>query len=273
MSDPQTEILDVKRLVGAWLPKELKSAYDDTFVIKWQDEEEYAERPKAPFATFRFMNPVQGRTIKNFRKDRRQVQTTETFTFADGQPDYQVATRDIDVIVSVTGTLAGVDHTFVQGTDYEKASSPNYTFSSDLLHWIDGGAKPDDDTDFVLTYKYVVIDFFSAQNSTEVVRLTLHVTDLKMNTDAGISRDYVKNRLCDQLYEGLMAFLTNNSGKNLAPNQGSLVYRGAQQINNLRSDKGESLSRRAVDIAFVRRQIVYRETAPRIGSVPVPVST
>lgn len=264
-------MLELKALVGSFAPKVLATSFDDSFTIKWVDDDEYAKREAAPYGTFRLGNPVPGRTVKNYRKDYRLLSDTDIFTFAEAQTDYQVQFRDIDAITSVNGIVGGSPHTFVDNIDYKDASSPNYNLSKDVVRWLEDGTHPDEGTDFTVVYDYPVIDMFYAKYSMIPVRLILHVGD---HQGIGlIVRKYAKTRLGQQLYESLVGYLTANQGKELSGTAGAFVMNGVHEVNILRTDKAESLSRWVVDVQFNRRQLVFKETVPRIGSAIPTVST
>lgn len=264
---PRTQIIDVKKLVGAWLPKELTVANGDSFDIKWHDEDEYHKREDAPYGTFRVMVITPGRLMKSFKREMRLIQDSDVFAYDPDAPYYQVEARDIREIVSVVGTKDGQPHTFVANTDYIADSSPGYSLTDDAVYWVDGGAKPDAGTQFQVTYKYPLIDIYHAQFSNISIRITIHATELRAG-QRGATADYAKSRLCGQLWEALFAYLTLQRGINLGPTQGSFVFNNATEINIMRTDKGESIARKSIDLSWSRRQEVFEQTVTSIGSVP-----
>lgn len=268
---PETQILDVKKLVGAWLPKTLKVANGDTFQIKWHDEDEYHPREDAPYGTFRVMSINPGRTVKSFKREQRLLDDTDTFTYAAATPFYQVETKDIVEVVSLTGTRLGSPYTFVKDTDFEVTSSPNYTLITDCIKWLDGGLKPDEGTSFTLAYKYPLYDIYYAQYSSLTFRLTIHATELRSG-QRGATKDYAKSRLCGELWEALSGFLALKKGANLGPTAGSFIFFSLVEINVMRTDKGESIAKKSIDLLWTRRQEVFEQTVTRIGSAPAPVT-
>lgn len=279
MPDPVTQVLDIKKLVGAWLPKKLKVANGDEFKIEWHDEDEYHERRDAPFGSFRVMLIVPGRSTKSFKRESRELTDTDSFVYSAAQSTYQVESRDIQDIVSVTGTRGGVAHTFVEDVDYAIGNTPEYTLTNDAVVWLDGGDKPDVGTTFQVTYKYELIDIFFAQYSTVTIRLTIHASELRTGdraipaeTISGATKNYAKSRLAGELWEALSGFITKQKGINLGPTLGSFVFNGATEINIMRTDKGESIAKKSIDLAWTRRQEVFDRTVTTIGSAPSPVT-
>lgn len=282
MATPQTEILDVKKLIGVVLVdnlRTLRTAYNDSFTLEWEDDDEYAKKNspgqsspvETPYGTFRMGNPIPGRTVKNYKRERRLLDDTDTFTYT-GAETFNMEKIDVDSIVSVTGTAGGAPRTFVQGTDYEHTSTPPYDTQGiikNALRWLAGGVKPDNGTVVTVNLKYLVIDEYAAKFSSLTTRLILHAGDIDAarKTALGLSRTYVKSRLIDQLYEHLQAQLSLLQGRDLTATQGALVLKDIIEINQYRTDHAESIARRAIDIRLTRRQTIYKQTVNRIGVI------
>lgn len=82
--------------------------------------------------------------------------TGESHVFATGDQYTKLDEKDVEAVVSVTGTLAAGAHTFVAGTDYQLVDEDE-DGAKDALEWLDGGDKPDNATAVLTTYTHRLV--------------------------------------------------------------------------------------------------------------------
>jgi uncharacterized phage protein gp47/JayE len=94
------------------------------------------------------------RQVENIEQLEVSV-SNEQITFSSGTNIYSLS-KGVqminDGITEVDGKVSGNDTVFTEGTDYEEIDNDSDT-SDDSIDWGQGGAKPDDGSDFFVTYE------------------------------------------------------------------------------------------------------------------------
>ncbi len=75
----------------------------------------------------------------------------EAHTYATGTNEYELTNLPTSIISLITGTVSGVAHTFVKGTDYQLIDDDS-DGHFDSVEWL-GADLPDDGTDFAVSYQ------------------------------------------------------------------------------------------------------------------------
>lgn len=151
------------------------------------------------------------RNRQRYDKGGKKVPTSkvDTIAFATGTLRYLVTEQDIEAVQSITGTLLGAAHTFVAGTDYT-LSDDNSDGGLDTIVWTSGGDKPDNATNFVVTYTHKLYTRLWGMDGRMAVRATIRCKERSIG-----SRAYSREMLAETLGDALEMYLRRFSGTTL----------------------------------------------------------
>lgn len=185
--------------------------------IQWYLKEEYPKRTGNNDATpLQWPNGVIEVLRSNIRgrqrydKGAKKVPTSQVdpIAFVTGTLSYLVTQQDVEAVQSVTGTVGGSPHTFVVDTDYT-VEDTNDDGGLDSIVWTSGGTKPDNATNFTVTYTHRMYTRLWGMDGRMAVRAIIRCK----KADNFATKDYFKSTLAETMGDALEMYLRRNSGK------------------------------------------------------------
>lgn len=249
------------------LPKTLTAYNGDSFTIDWLDAAELVTYPDAPFGTFYIMPMApEGPAARHGGIRYDAVSTSDVHAYSDGTITYPFSEDPIH-INSVVGTLLGnAGHTFVPGVDYVTGHTVGKDFVPTYIKWLSGGDKPDDATNFTVTYDYPDVVTSQVSRGKITVRLTLYVSALD-NGENGASQYWPKSRLAVALGDDLFAQLRAIQGANMiSGTTGELTAGPVAPLGIMDIDPADTLARYTCDLRL-RRLHIHETVERRTASV------
>lgn len=198
------EVIDLNDALRVYLPKTLSLPPDVTISnFQWMLHDDINDDRTYPYGTIELLNTTPRFAGRKQTRQATQVLLTQvdTIAFAAGTLTYELVQWDAESIQSVTGTRLGVAHTFAAGTDFTLSGLKTIT-------WTPGGNKPDDATNFVVTYKHRKYRRHFGMDGSVSVRL--HIV---AKAYQGPTRKYTKAQMAWLLALAVEQYLRLNAGK------------------------------------------------------------
>lgn len=247
--------VDVATALHGMLPKQLRMPNGDLITIDWYDGDptQKLEPRNYPYGIFTRISktPVGIPRYLSLQEIRLDADP-ETYTYdADGDQVYPVVQRDIaGPVTGVEGTAGGVDHTFIENTDFEVVSLEGYT-TPGAIEWLPGGTLPDDGTDFTIEYQHRMVDFLVVSRSILTYRLTMHCSSLAIG-QRGATVAYDRAILADFASDFLDEWLAVRKGSKLAGPNAELIVGEMALSGRLPIDEDETVHRVVTDLRLPR---------------------
>ena len=258
--------VDFISLFAKELPSSLTVHNGDTITgIVWREADEPSSFPKKadgsanfPFGTFAIISQVPDNITGRVGRPRyEEEEVLQTPTYTSNVTDYALS-QDLIRLVSVTGTLSGNPHTFVEGTDFIITHIPNQDLVPSILRWMPLGDKPDDSTPFSIDYRYPRVYEGLLDRSIITVRVALYCGTLD-DGERGATEYWTKTRLAMALGEALVGkFRLNSQGKALTGTP-ELQFGPVSTLGVVDVDRGDSHVRYTMDVRLRRLHIMETE--------------
>lgn len=261
-----------------FLPPTLDVANGDSFSLTWIDGEEIDQsEPEPPFGTITHIATTPDEIFPfDHGNDPVTQQTSDTITFQSGTDIYELTEKDaVDDSSSISATVNGSSTTLEEGTDYELVDTVDEFIDEgnflDSVEFLDGGTKPDDGTNFTITYDEWRSKRVAIVYERQTYHLALKAQRSLSSNNASATIDYPKSRLAKQLGESLLEDLFLKHGDHIGSTEGMRLH-GFQPVGQMSTREGSSTSIWAVDIEITNRRTMSPGDLHRyIGSPKVTI--
>lgn len=210
------DVIDINDALRMYLPKTLLVPPNETVPIAWHLHDKLPNEREYPYGTIELLNTSpRGPSRKQTRYATQVlIATSSAIAFTTGTLSYLLVQQDVEDIQSVTGTVSGAPHTFVQGTDYELSADDK------TIVWL-GATLPDNATNFTVNYRHRKYRRRFGMDGSVSVRLHVVTKDY-----TGASRKYDKSQMGWLLNLAMEHYLRLNAGKVLSkpPNTAPTPY-------------------------------------------------